>query len=160
MIAQTLRLAIVALAMAGCAPPPVPLEENHAPLARVIVPQLWPVGVAATIDGSPSSDEDGDPLRFVIQWGDGGPAVADGDGVVEHAYAAPGTFALELLVTDAAALESRVPASIVIIGDGDSGCSCDTGCPEGAVCTERGCLRFFSAHEEPTPAFQDALDCR
>jgi hypothetical protein len=154
----TIALAAAALA---CVPEPAELDVNVAPVARVVVPQLWPASVPATIDGSLSDDDDGDPLRFVVDWGDGTPAAEDDDGIAQHVYGAPGTFALELVVEDPAALSSRVQASVVIVGDDDSGCSCELGCFDDAVCTTGGCLLFRSAlddDEAPETAF-DPLDC-
>ena len=152
---------VVCGALSACLPTPSPLDVNHGPVARVIVPQLWPVSVPATIDGSLSDDEDGDPLRFVIDWGDGTSGAQDDDGIAQHAYEAPGTFTRELLVQDAA-IPSRVQASVVIVGDDDSGCTCALGCFDDAVCTARGCLLFRSAiddEETPASAFDDAIDC-
>jgi hypothetical protein len=156
------RVALLALVSAGaCVPEPGELDVNEAPVARVVVPQLWPASVPATIDGRFSGDDDGDPLRFVVDWGDGTPAAEDDDGVAQHAYGAPGTFALELLVEDPGALSSRVQASVVIVGDDDSGCSCELGCFDDAVCTTGGCLLFRSAlaDEEAPETALPPLDC-
>ena len=153
--------ALLALTLGACVPSPSALDVNHGPVARVIVPQLWPVSVPVTIDGSLSDDEDGDPLRFVVDWGDGTAAAQDDDGIAQHAYEAPGTFALELVVEDGA-VPSRVQASVVIVGDDDSGCTCELGCFDDAVCTDRGCLLFRSAvadEEAPSAAFDDAIEC-
>lgn len=159
---RNLALACALVGAASCVPPPEPLDVNHAPTARVIVPQLWPVSAPATIDGSLSDDEDGDPLRFTVDWGDGTPAVQDDDGIAQHSYAAPGTWAVELTVEDAGGVPSRVQAALVVVGDDDSGCSCELGCFDDAVCTARGCLLFRSSiHDESAPdeAFADAIAC-
>lgn len=153
-------LATLALVLA-CVPEPSELDTNVAPIARVVVPQLWPASVPATIDGSFSDDDDGDPLRFVVDWGDGTPSAEDDDGIAQHIYGAPGTYALELTVEDPGALTSKVQASVVIVGDDDSGCTCELGCFDDAVCTTGGCLLFRSAladDEAPETSF-NALDC-
>lgn len=153
---------LVLTTAAGCLPLSSPREINHGPTARVVVPQLWPASVPVTIDGSLSDDEDGDALRFVVHWGDGTSVAYDDDGIAQHLYPAPGTFALELLVEDIAAVSSRVQASVVIVGDDDSGCTCELGCFDDAVCTDRGCLLFRSAVEDeeaPAAAFEHPVDC-
>lgn len=160
-----LTIGAAAWGVTACMPVPSvleldPLSSLHGPVARVIVPQLWPVSVPVTIDGSRSEDEDGDSLRFVVQWGDGSAAVQDDDGIAQHSFPSAGTFALELLVEHATA-SSRVQAAIVIVDGEDSGCGCELGCVDDAVCTDRGCLLFRSAVAEPPPAdaFEDAIDC-
>ena len=157
----SLALAGAATIAGACVAPPTPEDENAPPVARVVVPQLWPASVPATIDGSLSSDDDGDALRFVVDWGDGTPSAEDDDGIAQHAYGAPGTFALELFVEDLAGAASRVQAAVVIVGDDDSGCTCELGCFDDAVCTSGGCLLFRSSLEgdEVPDTALPPLDC-
>jgi hypothetical protein len=153
----------LALVLAACEPPPPgDLPANHAPVARLLVPQLWPAAAPVVADARLSDDADGDALRFTMLWGDGTPAAEDDDGLLEHTYAAPGTFAVELTVTDEDGIPSRVQASVVVVGDDDALCSCELGCFDDAVCTARGCLLFRSARADeaaPAGAFDDALRC-
>lgn len=142
----------------GCPPPPDPLEVNHAPVARVVLPQLWPASEPVVVDGTLSSDEDGDALRFAVDWGDGTPSAADEDGVVEHSYAAPSTYAVQLTVEDEGGVPTSVQASVVVVGDDDAGCTCDLGCFDDAVCTADGCLIFRSSDQEELEAPEGALE--
>lgn len=154
--------ASLALLAGACVPSPAPLDANHAPTARVVVPQLWPASQPVTADGSLSNDVDGDALSFTIDWGDGTPEAKDDDGIAQHTFDGAGTFTLELSVEDSDGVPARVQAQVVLVGDEDSGCSCDLGCFDDAVCTSRGCLLFRSSNaDDPAPAtaFADALTC-
>src|SRR5690606_27533233 len=54
-------------------------------------------GLTATLDGSGSSDVDGTIVGYVWDLGDGGSATSE---VVEHTYAAPGTYDVTLWAVD------------------------------------------------------------
>ena len=147
---------------AGCVPEPEPLDVNHAPTARVIVPQLWPASEPVTVDGSLSDDGDGDALKFRVDFGDGTAEAQDDDGIAQHTFESPGTFTIELTVEDQGGVPAHVQATVVLVGDDDSGCSCDLGCFDDAVCTSRGCLLFRSSQPEeqaPEGAFADVVSC-
>ncbi len=63
------------------------------------------VGEVARLDGSASSDPDGDILSYFWEFGDG----AAGDGaVVDYAWAQPGVYTVRLTVTDNSATSSAV----------------------------------------------------
>ena len=150
------------MSSAGCVPSPASLDVNHAPTARVVVPQLWPASQPVTVDGSLSGDVDGDSLAFTVDWGDGTPEAKDDDGIAQHTFDGAGTFTLELTVEDSGGIPARVQAQVVLVGDEDSGCTCDLGCFDDAVCTSRGCLLFRSSTPNdvaPDAAFSDALSC-
>ncbi len=155
---------LAALAFAGaCVESPGGLDVDHAPVARVIVPQLWPASEPVTADGSLSDDIDGDALQFRVDWGDGTPEAQDDDGIAQHTFEAPGTYSLALTVEDPDGVPAAVQAQVVLVGDDGSGCSCELGCFDDAVCTQRGCLLFRSSNadeEAPPAAFADALECR
>ena len=159
-LATAIACTIVASACPG--PGPAPLDANHPPVARVIVPQLWPASEPVTVDGSFSDDGDGDVLSFSVDWGDGTPAAKDDDGIAQHTVESPGTYTIALTVEDADLVAATVQASIVLVGDDDSSCDCALGCFDDAVCTDRGCLVFRSSNAEdkvPDDAFDDALSC-
>jgi len=54
-----------------------------------------------TFDASRSVDQDGDPCKnYVFDFGDGSPPVISPDPVVKHAYDEPGTYPVNVTVTD------------------------------------------------------------
>jgi PKD domain-containing protein len=76
------------------APPPPP--PNHPPVAVAGGPYNSTSGVI-TVDGSRSSDPDGNPITFRWDFGDG----ASGDSVkMSHTYQTSGNFNVSLVVTD------------------------------------------------------------
>lgn len=151
-------VALLALATAGCPPPPDPLDANHAPIARMVLPQLAPVSVPVSVSGSLSSDEDGDGLSYVVDWGDGTPSTSDDDGVVEHTYAAPSTYAVQLTVQDDGGALALVLASVVVVGDTELGSCCELGCFDDAACTGTGCMLFRSSDDEETAPPDEAFE--
>ncbi len=78
--------------------PPTPLPSNRAPVANIalsITSGSAPVGVV--FDGSGSTDSDGQVATWSWTFGDGGSASGR---EVEHVYDAPGTYMVQLTVTD------------------------------------------------------------
>lgn len=141
---------------------PRPIEEmalNQPPVARLVVPQLWPAGEPAAIDGALSEDPEGAPLRFRATFGDG-TADAEGAGSFEHVFAEPGSYAVELLASDEQGLDARVQARVVVIGDELEECTCELPCVDGSRCAAGVCLLFASSLEgDGAPAFEDELSC-
>lgn len=72
------------------APPP-----NRAPHASI---GSSTEDLVLTVDGTGSSDPDGDPLTYAWSWGDGTPEGTDA--VASHTYAQAGTYTLRLTVSD------------------------------------------------------------
>ncbi|MCU1382349.1 MAG: Neogenin [Acidobacteria bacterium] len=74
-----------------------PAVENGPPIARPGGPYSSAAAVVVALNGSASSDPDGDPLSYVWTFGDGssgtGPSPA-------HVYANAGTFTIALAVSD------------------------------------------------------------
>jgi len=71
-----------------------PMQPNRAPMAAFTATSS---NLAASFDGSASSDPDGNPLTYTWSFGDG----ASGTGVrANHTYAAAGTFTVQLTVSD------------------------------------------------------------
>lgn len=151
---------IAALALAGACPRPIDeLGVNLAPIARVVVPQLWPAGEPAAFDPSFSEDPEGGPLRFRMTFGDGTPD-AEGAGVLEHVFAAPATYGVELVATDEQGLDERVQAHIVVIGDELEACTCELPCVDDARCVAGVCQVFSSALEDDANPLEAAqLTC-
>ncbi len=74
-------------------PPP----KNQAPVAVMVTPGVTDLTVS--LDGSGSSDPDGDALSYVWDFGDGN----TGTGlIITHAYATAGTYTVTLSVNDGA----------------------------------------------------------
>jgi len=73
------------------------VNVDHAPVANPGGPYTGCTGVPVTMNGSASSDPDGDPLTFAWNFGDGN----TGNGATpSHTYASQGTFVVTLTVTD------------------------------------------------------------
>jgi hypothetical protein len=68
------------------------------------------------VNGSGSTDPDGDPLTYAWTWGDGG----TGSGVTaSHTYAAAGTYTIGLTVNDGRGGSSSTSQSITVATGGD-----------------------------------------
>jgi len=70
---------------------------DRPPIARAGGPYAGVVGIRVALDGSASSDPDGDPLGYLWDLGDGGSAVGAS---ASQAYAASGDFQIILRVFD------------------------------------------------------------
>ena len=71
---------------------------NTAPTASISGPSELETGTTATFDGSASSDSEGSIVSYPWDFGDGS-ELADGP-LVEHAFAAAGTYEVRLTVSD------------------------------------------------------------
>ncbi|OUE27402.1 PKD domain-containing protein [Clavibacter michiganensis] len=90
----TTRIDDVVVARDGQAPAPVPVPANQAPTAAFTSTAK---DLTASFDGSTSADADGTVVSYAWTFGDG----TTGTGrTVDHAYAAAGTYAVSLTVTD------------------------------------------------------------
>lgn len=154
-----------ALALCGCAlDPPPPANANHAPTARLVLPQITVAGEPAAIDATASSDDDvidgqadQETLAFVFSFGDATPEADDVDGAFAHAWAAAGTFTLSVKVTDAHALEAKAEATIVVVDGAAEDCSCAAPCLDEGICSARGCLLFASSVDEDADVADEIL---
>jgi PKD domain len=75
---------------------PLP-TKNTTPIANLTSSDTVKVGVPLSVDGSNSSDADGDPLTHSWDFGDG---VRGGTAKIAHVYASSGSFKLKLTVGD------------------------------------------------------------
>jgi hypothetical protein len=157
-----IALPVLTLAIA-CAEPPPPIDDNHFPIARLVLPQIAVSGQPVDVDAAGSSDEDvaegGDALSFKFAFGDGTPEADDDDGAFSHAWLAPGTFTVAVVVSDARAFQASAEAVLVVVDGVAEGCSCAAPCLDEGVCTGRGCLLFSSSEAEEPPAFEDEVTC-
>jgi PKD repeat protein len=76
-------------------------------------PQTGPAPLAVTFDASASADPTGDPLTYQWTFGDG--ATSDTGPVVQHTYAAAGTFTASLEVRDPAGDTSVAATQLVTV---------------------------------------------
>jgi PKD repeat protein len=68
---------------------------NHAPVAYIGIPEIN--GLSVTFDATGSSDQDGDPLTYQWDFGDGN---TDTGGGCTHTYAAGGGYTVRVTVSD------------------------------------------------------------
>lgn len=116
-------LVLVCVAGAACAkgvtppsppappPSPPPPPPNHAPVAVAGGPYNSTTGVIK-VDGSQSSDPDGDPITFKWDFGDG----TSGDSAkMSHTYLTSGNFNISLAVTDNKAAKGTAATTAGIV---------------------------------------------
>lgn len=109
----------------GVTPPPVPSPPpgNHPPVAVAGGPYNSTTGVI-TVDGSRSSDPDGDAITFKWDFGDGTSGDSD---KMSHTYVTSGNYNVSLVVTDNKGAKDTagttagivVESASVLIGAGD-----------------------------------------
>ena len=118
---------------------------NRAPTADAGGPYTATTDSAVVLDGSASTDPDGDSLTFSWDFGDG--ALGDGP-TPSHTYTSAGTYAVSLVVNDGE-LESDVVTSTVVVRDPDEQ-------SDGQVLYDAQCL---ACHGDPWtgPAVDDGL---
>lgn len=88
---------------------------NDAPVAAADGPYLGIVGDPVALDGSASSDVDGDALTYSWDFGDGSTLVTSSP-TPTHTYAAPGIYEVMLVVNDGS-LDSQPATTTATIGD-------------------------------------------
>jgi VCBS repeat-containing protein len=86
--------------------------DNDAPVADPNGPYTATVNVAVTLDGSGSSDIDGDALTYTWDFGDMSPA---GTGVMpSHTYTATGSYTVSLVVNDGTVDSAAATTTVVV----------------------------------------------
>jgi len=92
-------------------------EPNTAPVANPGGPYLGAINTAIAMDGSASSDPDGDPLAYAWSFGDG----SNGDGAAPgHSYAETGVYDVCLVVSDGM-VDSDRACTLAAVYDPDGG---------------------------------------
>ena len=98
---------------------PIGVSTFQPPIADfAFMPGSPSVGDAVQFDGTLSADFDGEIASYAWDFDGDGEADASGS-VAEHVFAAPGTYAVSLTVTDDAGNIDTVTVSIQIGGDAD-----------------------------------------
>ena len=95
----------------GPNPGPTPVPTNNPPTISLTVPSNAQVGSALVLDGSASTDPDGDALTFDWNFGDG---TRGGTNKLAHIFATAGTFSVTLTVTDSRGAVSTAQRSVVV----------------------------------------------
>jgi len=86
--------------------------QDRKPLAAFSLPASLTAGMAATFDGSSSSDPDGTIVSYSWNFGDGTPTV--GGATPEHTYTTAGEYTVELTVTDDASRQASTSHTITV----------------------------------------------
>ena len=106
-------------------------RPNHPPTpALTASPSSGYAPLAVALDGSASSDVDGDGIAsYSFDFGDGSAPVTQTASKINHTYSTVGTFTASLSVTDGRGLASTGPATVSIVtrsmpGGGGGGGTC------------------------------------
>jgi hypothetical protein len=93
--------------------------QRAAPSAAIAAPDSAIAGQALELSGAGSADPDpGEALTYAWSFGDG--SAASG-ATASYAYAAPGTYAVTLVVTDPAGLQTTATKQVVVRAPGAAG---------------------------------------
>lgn len=139
-------------------------DENIAPIARIVAPQLAAVGVAARFDASGSDDEDGELVAFDLAFSDGTVVIDDDDGVFDHVFAEAGRVSVIVGVTDDDDERVEGEVSLVVVEGAIEACDCDAPCLDDAsdgggvgLCVDGACVVVGSSDGEDVDV--DELNC-
>ncbi|MBO1750289.1 PKD domain-containing protein [Actinotalea sp. BY-33] len=72
--------------------------------------------LTVSVDGSASSDPDGQVVSYAWSWGDGQSTPASSSPTATHTYAQPGEYAVRLTVTDDDGVTGEVTEAVVVTG--------------------------------------------
>jgi PKD repeat protein len=84
---------------------------NHAPTANAGGPYTGVIGIPVSMDGSASSDPDGDALTYSWDFGDTGTGTG---ATTSHTYAAPGVYPVTLTVSDGSLSDSDPTTATIV----------------------------------------------
>ena len=143
---------VLVLGGAICQPPEA-LPPNEAPVAKLVWPQLWLVDEPVPFDASASVDFDGLISEYNLIFGDGTEAQSSTDGIFEHLYIAPGTWAFRLEIRDDEGSPAEILGTVITVERlDDPVCDCTLPCLDDALCTVDGC--FLRASRQGTGPFE------
>lgn len=107
--------ASVSITVSAITPPPD--GTNRAPKGQLeISPVPGMTGEAVTFDASDSSDPDGDPLTYRVQFGDGQESGFSNNPVFTHVYDDSGTYTVRLTVRDDSNASADFVTTLNVLG--------------------------------------------
>ena len=92
-----------------------PIDPNRPPVANAGPAQTGPEGSMFTLDGSASSDADGDALTYSWNFGDGSVSPASPSPTANHSYADDDVYTAELTVSDGT-VSSKATVTVTVTG--------------------------------------------
>ncbi len=90
---------------------------NDAPICENIYPEVEDGNLTVRFTTGEASDEDGDPLNYIWDFGDGTDPVEGRDQrIIEHTYPTGGSYTATLLVSDGGSFSEEVTAFLTVTG--------------------------------------------
>lgn len=93
------------------------VRDNTPPIASLRAPVIAELGVPVRLDAGLSSDDDGDPLTFVFQWGDGSESLHTPEAVAYHTFGEEAVFEVLVRAVDIYGAESLAVQDIAVRRD-------------------------------------------
>ncbi len=88
---------------------------NDAPISDMIYPEVEDGNLTVRFTTNEASDEDGDPLTYIWDFGDGTDPVEGRDQrIIEHTYPTGGSYTTTLLVSDGESISDEVTAFLIV----------------------------------------------
>lgn len=108
--------ACLAMVFAGCLAPEDPSKDadNTAPFASLRAPVIAPADKPVPLDAGESFDEEGGPLLYVFELGDGSHPLESSDALVTPTFQSAGLYTVLLRVIDSAGLEGHAEQDITV----------------------------------------------
>lgn len=95
-------------------------SNNSPPRAQLFAPTWVRLGDSAALDGSKSTDPDGDIVSYLFVVADGSASHRSPSGKTDHHFLISGLIEVRLVVTDSAGQRSEVRRVISVRPDGSS----------------------------------------